>query len=242
MKTMTNRIKFWVIYDQSYNDGDEEIGWTSNEFIAKTYFKHRREIAINRYTTRIVEFDNKRDIKPFILSLFPDIYTEFSDDYGENGLDLFDDLELKKFSYNGRYTISTDAYICKCETYMSEMCAFDYIRQSIERYNISLNKFIPFISDETIKANLVNLTYAISCYMIVIDFRMEHFDQCYYGFSSDEEDYDDFKSKREACLEVTGIDIVSEDMDFDYVGVLNNISVYEYQGMLRWIGSDEDEK
>ena len=243
MKRTSNRVKYWVIYDIAYSGGDEGIGWTSNSFIAKTYFIFRKK-SPNKDTVFIEELDKKEDIKPFILSIFPKIYDEFSDDYGEKGINLFDDLELKKFSFNGKYTITTDAYITKCEMYECEVGAFDHVKQCIEKYVQFIRKHAPYILNESLRNSLLELAHTMSCYCIVMELRFEYFDYCYYGFCDDSEEFADFKSARDACLSMTGIDLICEDGDIDFtcVGVLNNIAFYEYFGMLCWIGDDDDEK
>ena len=176
------------------------------------------------------------------MSIFPKIYDEFSDDYGEKGIDLFDDLELKKFSFNGRYTITTDAYITKCEMYVCEVGAFDHVKQCIERYVQFIRKHAPYILNETLRNSLLDLAHTMRCYCIVMELRFEYFDYCYYGICDDSEEFADFKSAREACLSMTGIDLICEDIDFTCVGVLNDTAFYEYFGMLCWIGDDDDEK
>ena len=56
MKRTSNRVKYWVIYDAAYSGGDEGIGWTSNSFIAKTYFIFRKKNP-NKDTIFIEELD-----------------------------------------------------------------------------------------------------------------------------------------------------------------------------------------
>ena len=241
MKGMIDTDKYWVIYDHTDTNSDDGVGWTNNIFIANTYFKHRKELSNSDICVK--ELERKEDIKPFILGQFPKIYDDFTEDYGENGIDLFKYLELKIFSHDGKYTIATDAFIDKCESCIYETGWLDNFKYGIERHIRFIRNHSLCIGDKHVRSVFLDLAHVLSSYCLVFDLRSEYFDYCYYGFTDRTEEYEDFKRTRDACLSITGIDIVTDkDADYAFVGIFDSISVYEVMGMLCWIGDDKDEK